>query len=80
METLVREFPDNDDYLTGYLQLLKVEPENTADLYKEIQEKYKSKVAHLGYLGCLNDREQFKQEFTKFVVPYYRRNIISLFR
>lgn len=60
--------------------MLKVEKEKCGDFYKELYEKYKSKVAHLHYLNSINDKEQFKQEFIKFVVPYYRKNIISLFR
>jgi hypothetical protein len=83
MESLVKEFPDNDNYIKQYAKLLKVnEGDNTklGEFYKSILDKYKSKVAHLHYLNTISDKEAFKQEFLKFVIPYYRKNIISLFR
>lgn len=76
----MKEFPDNDDYLREYATLLNVDAARVGDFYREMQEKYKSKVAHLHYLGCLSDKQHFKQEFLKFVMPYYRKSIVSLFR
>lgn len=80
MESLVKEFPDNEDYLKQYLEMLKVAPEKAGAFYKDMTEKYKSKVAQLRYLSYLHDKQQFKDEFVNFVGPYYKKNIISLFR
>jgi hypothetical protein len=83
METLVKEFPDNDNYLKDYAKLLKVDETDNVKLgefYKDILTKYKSRVAHMHYLSTITNKEDLKQEFLKFVIPSYRKNIISLFR
>lgn len=83
IENLLKDFPDNQDYIEEYSRLLNIDVKDHAKLaefYKTIAEKFKSKAAQLHFLREIQDEETFKAEFLKFVIPYYKKNIVSLFR
>jgi hypothetical protein len=53
IESLLRDFPDNQDYILEYAKLLNIDRKDHAKLaefFKSIVEKFKSKIAQLDYL------------------------------
>lgn len=40
---------------------------------------FKSKIAHVHELACIDNSEEFRKEFTIFIRPYYQKNLISLY-
>lgn len=76
MEFLLKKFPDNLEYLKQYQNLHHLQRREACI---KARTDFNSKIAQVHELACIDDDVEFKKEFSSFVKPYYKKNLISLY-
>jgi hypothetical protein len=76
IEFLLEKYPDNLEYLQQYQSLRHV---GRREACVKARKNYKSKIALVHELACIEDDQEFRKEFAAFAKPYYQKNLISLF-
>ena len=73
---MISKYPENLEYFKNYEEICGI---SHRELYKKIGAEFKSKIAKVHELCAIEDRAEFKKEFSLFIKPYYQKNLISLF-
>lgn len=64
------------EYLKQYQNLSHL---SRRDACIKARDSFKSKIAIVQELACIEDSQDFKKAFAGFIKAYYQKNLISLF-